>query len=186
MALSAGKQHSMAQQQGSVPIHYFFAKSHTHQEQNRGRKYYYTHIYKQIHSQLLTYDARNVLVNSLEGSCTNVLSVLWLTFHADQCAKLSSCSALTEIPGRVCIPVRVAGKPCSTLALRECVGMCGCVCVFPTICLSSWSCLICITSPTDSPASIKLPHILLDTFSSQVVGQVRCTNAVRRQLHVSD
>lgn len=123
MALSAGKQHSMAQQQGSVPIHYFFAKSHTHEEQNRGRKYYYTHIYKQIHSQLLTYDSRNVLVNSLEGSWTNVLSVLWLTFHADQCAKLSSCSALTEIPGRVCIPVRVAGKPCSTLALRECVGV---------------------------------------------------------------
>lgn len=28
MALSAGKRHSVAQQQGSVPIHYIFAKSH--------------------------------------------------------------------------------------------------------------------------------------------------------------
>ncbi len=75
----------------------------------------------------------------------------------------------------MCIPGRVAAqfKALQYVPLKGFV--CLCVC-FPQP----------VSSQSDSPASIKLPHTLLNTFSSQVFEQVQHANAVRKQHRVSD
>lgn len=96
-------------------------------------------------------------------------------------AKLPCCSALAKTPGKVCIPGQVASEFESMFdpRERERERKCGCESVFPTTCVTLWCCLIC----TASPASTKLPHILLDAFQNVSVLDESATRTQSEKQH---